>query len=487
MSNESNKPSFSRGRKWTIGFNVALVTVLVLAVTVMTNYLSGHYFKRLHLSSNTRIELSPRTVGFVQSITNPVQVTLYYDKDETLFSDVSELLKEYHALNSKIRIRTVDYLRDPGSAEELRIKYNLGASTNKNWVIFDCDGHVQKVEGGTLAQYTLEQVPNPTALEYRKKPVAFNGEMLFTAALLGTVNPKPLHAYYLEGHGEHPVNDQPMGFDKFLSMVQQNYIQVAPLQLSGTNAIPEDCNLLIIAGPRDAMPTNELDRIDEYLNEGGRLLAMFNVASTNQQTGLEKILAKWGVQVGSELISDPESTTVGSDVLVWNFRNHPAVNPLTGSRLDMILPRTIHKIDSTASSNSGLDVEEIAFSGPRSHLRNAPASQPLQAWPLMVAVEQTSGKIAAQRGATRILVLGDSIFLGNYQIKIGANADFVNYAINWLVERNVMMQGVGPRPVTEFRLLISKPRMQTLQWILLGAIPGGILLFGGIIWVSRRK
>ncbi|MGN6555389.1 MAG: DUF7088 domain-containing protein, partial [Verrucomicrobiota bacterium] len=255
MSNESNKPSFSRGRKWTIGFNVALVTVLVLAVTVMTNYLSGHYFKRLHLSSNTRIELSPRTVGFVQSITNPVQVTLYYDKDETLFSDVSELLKEYHALNSKIRIRTVDYLRDPGSAEELRIKYNLGASTNKNWVIFDCDGHVQKVEGGTLAQYTLEQVPNPTALEYRKKPVAFNGEMLFTAALLGTVNPKPLHAYYLEGHGEHPVNDQPMGFDKFLSMVQQNYIQVAPLQLSGTNAIPEDCNLLIIAGPRDAMPT----------------------------------------------------------------------------------------------------------------------------------------------------------------------------------------------------------------------------------------
>ena len=67
------------------------------------------------------------------------------------------------------------------------------------------------------------------------------------------------------------------------------------------------------------------------------------------------------------------------------------------------------------------------------------------------------------------------------------NRDFTDYAANWLLERNVLLQGLGPRPVTFYRLLVSKTQMQTLQWILLGALPGGILLFGSIVWLVRRR
>ncbi|HLP77596.1 MAG TPA: GldG family protein [Candidatus Paceibacterota bacterium] len=491
MAITSNQPSFSRRRKWSIGFNVALMTVAVFAFVVMVNYLGNRYFRRFYLSSNTRIELSPHTTSLLRSVTNNIQVTLYFDRDEALFSDVSELLKEYHSTNPKIQVATVDYLRDPGAAEDLRIKYSLGSSTNKNWVIFDCAGRVQKVEGSMLGTYQLEQIKgeDPQRPEFRRKTVAFNGEMLFTAAVLGVINPKPLHASFLQGHGEHdPADKSEMGFAKFVSILQQNYVDVTPLELLGTNNVPDDCNLLVIAGPRDPFQQIELDRIERYVNEGGRLFVMFNVASTNQQTGLEKILAKFGVEVGSATVVDPVNTTVGTDVIVGKFSTkHPSVNPLTGSRIQMILPRPVSKFDLSGQAKDESIIEELAFAGPASYLRNGGSNQTPKAWPLMVAVEKAPTKVVLDRGTTRILVTGDSIFLGNRQIQSGANRDFANYAVSWLLERNVFAQGVGPKSVTEFRLLVPQNQMRTLQWLLLGAIPGGVLLLGGVIWLTRRK
>src|ERR1022692_3822946 len=78
----SSKPSFSPGRKWSIGLSVGVMTVAVLAVVVMLNYLSGQIFRRAYLSSNTRIELSTRTTSLLRALTNRVQVTVYCSKDD---------------------------------------------------------------------------------------------------------------------------------------------------------------------------------------------------------------------------------------------------------------------------------------------------------------------------------------------------------------------------------------------------------------------
>jgi hypothetical protein len=50
-----------------------------------------------------------------------------------------------------------------------------------------------------------------TEREFRRKPVAFNGEMMFTAMLLAVENPKPLKAYFLQGHGEPSLSDSGEG------------------------------------------------------------------------------------------------------------------------------------------------------------------------------------------------------------------------------------------------------------------------------------
>ncbi|HPC62217.1 MAG TPA: hypothetical protein PKX23_16275, partial [Verrucomicrobiota bacterium] len=77
MPEPKPKPSFSPYRKWGMGFHVGLVVCLVLAVVVMVNYISQTYFVRLNASSHPRNPLSPRTVNFVESITNEVKITVY--------------------------------------------------------------------------------------------------------------------------------------------------------------------------------------------------------------------------------------------------------------------------------------------------------------------------------------------------------------------------------------------------------------------------
>ena len=71
-TDDHSKPSFSPGRKWSIGFNVVLLTFFVFAVVVMANYLSRDYYYRVNTDTRTRLLLSPHTIGLLKSITNQV-------------------------------------------------------------------------------------------------------------------------------------------------------------------------------------------------------------------------------------------------------------------------------------------------------------------------------------------------------------------------------------------------------------------------------
>jgi hypothetical protein len=493
------KPSFSPFRKWIIGLNVGLIIALVLAVVVMVNYLSRDYFMRVHVSTQGKVKLFPRTTKFLETLTNSVKVTLYYDKDDPFYATIAELLSEYQTVNPKISLQIIDYKRDPGAAQMLRTNSNytfLGLGSAKNLIIFDGgEKRIKVVDGNALIQYVQKQVPNDKELEFSRKPALFEGERAFTSALVAVTSPKPFKACFLTGHGEHRIDSEEdqYGYLKFATMLQtENYIQVQPLSLLDTNhPVPSDCNLLVIAGPITPIEQPELEMIEQYLAQGGRLLVLFNalnVLSHNRgETGLEQILAKWGVNVSTNIVIDPERHVGDQDVIVASFSNHPIVNPLQGLRLHMILPRTVGKLHSHSPAADAPAVEEIGFSGPKSFLRDAEKSPPC-AYPLIAVVEKGAVKgVITERGTTRMVIVGDSIFLANHQIESAANRDFVELAVNWLLDRPQLVEGIGPRPITEYQLVMTNSQLQGAQWLLLGGMPGAVLLVGGLVWLRRRS
>jgi gliding motility-associatede transport system auxiliary component len=491
-----SQPSFTRRRKWAVGFDVVVRTVVVLAVVVMTNYLAGKFFHRQYLSANTRTELSPRTVSLVESLTNDVTVIVYYDREDELFTTLTALLREYSALNPRIQVEIVDYLRDAADAQRVKQKYKLPEASKdeqKNFIIFDCDNRWRAVPGRSLADYDLRI--NKEKQTYERPPTALKAEAIFDGSLLAVTSLKPFKAYVLQGHGEHSLTDgdELRGYLDFRTVLEQNYVKVEPLTLIGSNTVPQDCNLLVVPGPRSAISEGELEKIDQYLTEGGRLFALFNSQWTDHRPSLEKILARWGVSVTEAVVQDPKNSLntlksyPGVDVTVGAFSLHPAVSSLVGSYLNLIMPRPIFPIAAPDRTAEAPKVEVLFATAPTAVLVNNPKLAPTN-YPLAVAVERTpAAGVVASRGTTRMILVGDSFFLANGPMKLLANRDFADYAINWLLERPQFMQGIGPKPIAEFRIALTGAQMQTIQWLLLGALPGGILLFGGLVWLRRRK
>jgi len=483
-----SRPSFSPASRWAIGLDVVLRTALVLAVVVMLNYLGARFYQRYFLSSQTRVQLSSRTVTVLHSLTNTVSVTLYFDRTDEFFPVIVALLNEYRAVNKNLSVHIVDYVQDPGAAEKVKAQYKLGSTADKNLVIFDCDGRVKMVSGETLTQYTLEQVSNEKEREFRKKPVAFSGEKMFTAMLLALQNAQPLHAYFLQGHGEPSLTDTgDFGYTKFGVALQQNYVTVTNVELLGASEIPMDCHLLIIAAPAAAFADMELQKIDQYLTQGGRLLLLFNYASLKHATGLEPLLRRWGINVLADIAQDAKSTVTGQDVVVREFGQHPAVSSLTQLSLQMVLPRPVEKVNWQNPPATAPEVTELALSSPTTTLAGDHSEAPRRYSLIAAAMQKPAPGVANLRGNTRLIVAGDSIFLGNYYIEGAGNRDFLNGAANWLLDRPQLLEGIGPRSVTEFRLLLTKPQQQQLQWLLLGVLPGGVLLLGWLVWLVRRQ
>lgn len=494
-TNPTDSPSFSARQRWQAAASVGLSVLAMGALVLMTNYLGLRHFKRVSLAPGRPTELSPLTRRVLESLTNDVQVTVYFRKDEPLYDAVWLLLKEYSLANPRIRVQAVDYTRDPGAAQLVKSRYRLSQITDKNLVIFDCGGRTKTVSQGELSDYDTQGWLSGTSREIRR--THFKGEMLFTSALLNVTSLTSLKAYFLQGHGEHqPDNeDRLSGYSELATVLSQNNIKFDTLHLATVPEVPADCHLLIIAGPKTPLLPEELERIDRYLRQGGRLWVLFHFDSAERETGLERLLAGWGVVVGRNVVSDRENSIRGEDVILSRFGSHPITRPLYQSMLHLLLPRTIAKAPNVPPSE-GLHIEPLVFTGPRARvltdLRGRAAYTTPQDYvgqvPLAVAVEK--GRLAgvsADRGTTRLVVMGDSSFLANELIRSAGNRDFAFLTVNWLLDRTQFVGPLGPKPIKEYKLHVTQAQLAAVRWLLMAGMPGSVLLVGLVVSVRRRK
>lgn len=492
------RPSFSFARRWNVLLNVLISLGAVFAIVAMVNYLAIRHSKRMYWAASTDMKLSQRTLQVLGMLTNRVHITIYYDSDDDLYSRVTGLLKEYQFNCSQIEVERVDYYRDAAAAKQVKAKYRLDQVGEKNLVIFDCEGRTRVVTGQELSDYDIQSVVEQKTKEVKR--TQFRGEIAFTSAIFSVATPRSLRAYFLRGHGEHNPDstDQGIGLSQLAVLLKDECnIPSEKLTLWGTNEVPADCSLLIIAGPTDPFSREELDKLQRYLDQGGRMLALFNYASVirRRTTGLEKLLSQYEVNVGENLVVDTLNSPSGhGDLKPADLGNHPIMARLQNSVIHLNRPRSIRQAKTGPGRSGASRVAELLFTGPNSLIatdfrNNMPQeTTPTGAVPLMVAVERGSVPgVSAERGATRLVVIGDSWLMQNEGIGSAANRDFAAQVVNWLVDQNILIAGVSPRPVKTYRILMTQSQLATTRWILLLGMPGGVLLIGALVWWRRRS
>jgi hypothetical protein len=511
MSQEPNPaPTFSALSRWGIGLNVACGLAAALALVLMVNYLSARHHWRFPLGGQRQRPLSPQTLRVLASLTNHVKITLFFDTrgEEQLYNLLASLTRDYAQANPHLSVRTIDPARQPADAELLLATYQLHALKDRNFVVLDCEGRPRVLYANELAESRKELLSEGPPREFLKHLVSFRGEAALTTALFNIVNARRFKIAFTQGHGEHDPDrpGQPHGYAKFAQAIREKVnADIEKLLLLGTNEIPADCQLLIIAGPREPFAEPELARIDNFLHQGGRLLALVSNPARNGRAGLESLLARWNVAVGQKILVDPQNAPTDNALLAGLDLDHPhAITKALAAdaeepRILLVLPRAVGPLRPGPAAPDAPSVQVLAHTGEAaievSDVRDGvPYRNPLTdlrgSFPVLVAVEQGSIKgVTADRGSTRIVAAGDSLFLDNEMIETPpANRYFGTLAVDWLLDRpQVLLEGLVPQLVTSYRVVLTDEQLRAARWLLLAALPAAPLLLGALVWWRRRR
>lgn len=484
---------FSESNRRKISFYVLTSIFCVVMIWISLNYLSTRATWRSHVSQSDDYSLSPLTRQILNLLDSPLEIVLYFNPDQDVFQSLEILTREYSLQNPNIKVSHVDYLSDPAAAKLTRDRFKLAFSGEKDVVLLNYKEGSRAIMETELSVLDVNPLIQGTSREIKRS--AFKGEQALTSAILSLTLKDEKSVAFVTGHKEFGIDDSSdqFGFSRYAQSLEKNLCKVSSIELAGTNNIPSETSLLVLANPSSPYARTELRKIADYLNDGGKVLAFLG---SRTKTGLEPLLAHYGIGLTDNVILDVarSSNPSGTDMSITNFNSHPLTKPIYNGQLYMVLPRSVHSIESKldATSRENLTVEEIIFSNPGAQEitqydgnRLVPSgTDRVGEFPLAVLatknVETASGTAVAQ-----LLVVGESIFLANTGIQSLMNYEFGLHCANFLMERDLFINNIPPRPVKEFELVLTKSQKNLSRWLLLAVFPGIFFLAGLAIHLMK--
>ena len=492
-------PPTLRHRRLIVGANVLVQIVAVLAVVVMANWLVSRHYMRFDWTKAGYYKLSEKTRQVVTNLKGPVDVIVFLPESgrheyvEKVLDDVRNLLKELQFYGkSNLRVEYVDPQRDLARAQQLVALYNLDSP---DVVVFADDGRHKYVRLDEMVD-----LENNTMDEGEGRVKAFKGEGLFLSAIQTVTEEKPPKVYFLTGHGERDPedSDQRTGYSEIVRYIKRDNITVEKWNLLEKQALPTDAGAIVIAGPRKPFSQTEVNALEQFLKNRGRLLITLDPRS---QSGLEAFLKRWGVQVDNDLAMRKAGTLLGTELLdvntiVADYAAHPITAKLADTNTEFPYARSIRRApQAEAGTADQTRVTELVKAGPEywgetdldnEHPTFDPATDISGPLPLAVAVETSKPQgVDVDIGVARMIVVGTSRFVDNSSLAAG-NLDFFMNSLNWLLQREQLV-AVSPKTPEEFRLDMSPHQQLAVYLLVMGGMPLAVALIGIAVWLGRRK
>jgi len=255
--------------------------------------------------------------------------------------------------------------------------------------------------------------------------------------------------------------------------------------------VPDDTSILIISGPKKDFLKTELEMIDDYLRNNGRLILLCDPYPLPE---LEKYMATLGVKLSRDFVIDNKSKLFAMDHLtpiVIPDRSHPIAENMN----DAVVFPISRSVASVQVEGLDQKTEIIAYSSPDSW-----AEQDTQSvydekavfnngvdinGPVPVALVS---EISFEKDKTgHVMVFGDADFITNYYYTILGNRDFFLNTVNWLSEKTESLALQPRSPQTPMDLLfLTENQSRMIFWSAVVIEPLIIFLIGLSVVLWRR-
>jgi ABC-type uncharacterized transport system involved in gliding motility auxiliary subunit len=464
--------SFARRQTRYGAISLASIAV-VLAMLVGINWIANRQSKRWDLTEGGQFTLSDQTRKVLAELPKPVRAKVF-GRSSTL-ERYRDRLEAYDALSDRLSVQYIDIVRRPELAQQYQVNVD-------GTVVFEYDGRTEKVTS--------------------------DSEQELTNAIAKVVHGRQPKVYFVQGHGEKdPVSSERGGYSELAAALRAENFAVEKLVLAQQTAVPDDADVVVVAGPRTDYLLPELEMLRAYLRRGGKLLVMVDPPETPDRpplTNLARFLREWAVEVGDNVVVDlsPVGRLLGTGPSVPVAASYPAhaitegfnvltayplarsVSPITG-----VEGRTAQAIVETSPSSwAETDLKRLLAEGQAQREENrGDRAGPIT---LAVAVTATAADApAAANGAekpeTRIVAVGDSDFAANVAIGVQGNRDLALNMLNWLARRESLI-AIRPREPSDRRITMTADQQARVFWLTLAIIPGLLLLAGVQVWWRRR-
>ncbi|MCS6975134.1 MAG: GldG family protein [Cyclobacteriaceae bacterium] len=443
---------------------------LLLGLLLVINLLSNEFHFRLDLTEDRQYTLSRATRDILDNLDEPVTVTAYFSKD--LPPHIAKTKRDFQDMLLEYAMRSGNMVQykfvNPNEKESLETEaVNNGIQPVLINVREKDQIKQQKAFLGAVVslgekQEILPFIQPGAAMEYA----------LSTAIKKLSVENKPVIGF-LQGHGEATKAELRQLYNQLEILYTPQEVRLDSMD------VPLNVKTLVVIRPNDSIPPAQLERIEQFLSRGGRLLLALNRVQGDLQqsmgyaigTGWEDWLQKRGITLEDAFVIDVRSGSVTVQQqtafgmlqtqlpfyylpIAAVFAKHPVTTGLENVMFEFVSPIQI-------KTDSAIKHTPLVFSSERSNSLKAPQFFDInRQWTEADFPQRNLVLAAAFEGAfagdapSRMVVIadGDFVLTGN-QRKPPDNINLVANAIDWLSDDTGLVslrtKGVTSRPLDE--------------------------------------
>ena len=456
-------------RSARFGTNAIVMIIIVIGILSIINFVTHRFSWRADLTAAKQFSLATQTKKVLQHLKDDVRVIGFYKTGEEF--RLQELLTEYSHYSPRLKFEFIDPDKKPGIAKG----YGINAYGQ---IVVEYGGNSEKI-----SKSTEEDITN---------------------AIIKVTREEQKKIYFLSGHGEKDYEGaEQSGYNTAKKAIEDENYLIDKVLLAEQENVPDDCSVLIVAGPKSDMFAHEQKMVNDYLKKGGK--AMF-LLDPDAKSGYGTFLKEWGIEVGNDLVVDASGIGrlfgAGPTIpIISQYESHE----ITKDFNVMTFFPEARSITPSDESKTGLTVKSLAKTSPRSWGetssiagmekivyddgvdRKGPIS--IVALAEKDAENQPKNKdelgIGLGKVKTRIVVFGDSDFASNSYFNVQGNGDFFMNALSWLAEEEDLIS-VRPRDPEDRRVNLTQKQSRVILYVGVIFLPVAIFALGIGVYVRRK-
>jgi ABC-type uncharacterized transport system involved in gliding motility auxiliary subunit len=472
VSSRGSIGTMAGARSTRYGTNAAVYSLAFIGVLVAVNYLSGRYHRQFDLTAQNAFSLSPQSITVIKELKQPVKLYGFVEGGRSVV--LQALYQEYAYQSPLITYQLVDPTRHPELAERYKVSV-----MNTTHIQYGGEGG-----SGTNVSDTTEQAIT-------------NGIVKVTKTSEKTV-------CYLTGEGEDDPDDAngATGMGQFKEALQGESYRIDKVNLVTEAKVPENCAVMVVAGPTRPLVPHVIDAFNDYLKGGGRALVMLKPPQPGQsvdETALVKFASDWGVKAGHNLVVDQvvrleAGPALGLDPVVNTYAPHP----ITASFDKQTVFPMVRTVDPVDPPIPGLEVTALAKTSETSWAetdidgifkrQTAKFGGNDVKGPVVVAdaIDANLDQLKYGKGEARLVVLGDTDIANNQFLGNFFNRDFIMNCVDWLAGESNSIT-IRPRGLRASRFNLTVEEFDVVFVLSVLLLPELLLIIGFAVWWERRN